>query len=146
MPGEQRSVGEITRREWRQLGFHYNRNEAAKEWILTGSRSGLLRLRHLLLEYCEDPRNALESEHEHYGPYLYFKIMTWREAGIDRDGIYGTRDDLRRLALLIEKRIARADPGTDVLISDDYAPSDYRLRFSVREDGFDPSSADELLV
>lgn len=144
MSGE--SVREITRLEWRQLGFHYARNEAGGEWVLTGSRSGLIRLAHILQEYCADPANARESEHQHYGPYMFLKIMTWRTPGIDRDGIHGTRDDLGRLALLIEKRIAGADPGTDVVISEEYAPSEFRLRFAVREDGFDPASADELLI
>jgi hypothetical protein len=33
-----------TREEWRNLGFSYDRDDAAKEWRLRGSRDGLLAL------------------------------------------------------------------------------------------------------
>lgn len=144
---EQRSTDELTRSEWRRLGFHYDRDDSAREWLLTGSRSGLLRFRDLLLEYAAKPGNSLRSEHEHYGPYSYLEVMTWNEAGIDNHAIYGSLDDIRRLALLIEERIASANPGATIVISDEYtkAPA-YSLVLSVREDGFDPASADRELM
>ena len=67
MPSD--ATNQATRREWRELGFFYERDDASREWRVTGSRSGLQRLRDLLLDYVADPRNRAESEHEHYGPY-----------------------------------------------------------------------------
>jgi hypothetical protein len=73
-------VNEKTRGEWRALGFFYEVNHEAKVWTLVGSRAGLLCFSDALRAYVADPRNALESEHEHYGPYMYLKVMTWPEA------------------------------------------------------------------
>ena len=67
MPSD--ATNRATRREWRELGFFYDRDDGTKVWKLTGSRVGLLRFRDALLSYVADPRNALKSEHEHYGPY-----------------------------------------------------------------------------
>ena len=32
---------EAIRREWRELGFFYDRNDSAKAWLIRGSRAGL---------------------------------------------------------------------------------------------------------
>ena len=145
MPSD--AVNEQTRQEWRELGFFYDRDDHAKVWTLTSSRTGLLRFRGALLHYLSDPRNALQSEHEHYGPYMYLQVMTWPEAGFDDDAIRGTLTDLARLAQLIEAKLATARPGSPVLIRDEFAAaSPYGLVLDLREDGFDPAAADHLLV
>jgi len=41
MPSE--ATNNATRREWRELGFFYDRDDENKVWRLTGSRAGLLR-------------------------------------------------------------------------------------------------------
>jgi len=136
-------LNESIREDWRDLGFFYNRNDQDKTWTLTGSRAGLLRFRDALLAYAADPRNALKSEHEHYGPYSYLEVMTWPEAGFDRHAIRGPLADLARLAGLIEDKIAKARPGSSVRIREEFATdSPYALLLDVREDGFDPASAD----
>ena len=96
MPSE--AVNEATRKEWRALGFFYDRDDQLKEWKLVGSRSGLLKFRDLLIRYAASSRNEAKSEHDHYGPYSYLKVMTWTEPGMDRNGIYGTLQNLRQLA------------------------------------------------
>jgi hypothetical protein len=138
---------EHTRAEWRELGFFYDRNDAAKEWVLVGSRSGLLRFAQLLHRYVADPRNALKSEHEHYGPYMYLEVMTWPEAGMDDHSIHGSTADLKRLALLVEGRVATMGPTTVARIRDEYtAGSNYSLVLHLRPDDFDPSSQDANLT
>lgn len=133
--------------EWRDLGFFYDRDDGAKVWRLTGSRVGLLRFRDTLLSYVADPRNATKSEHEHYGPYSYLKVMTWPEAAFDKEAIRGPLVDLARLAKLIESKLATATPGSSVLIRTEFAPeSPYTLILDLREDGFDPAAADPLLA
>ena len=78
MPSD--ATNQSTRREWRELGFFYDRDDQAKVWQLTGSRAGLLRFRDVLRSYAADPGNDLKSEHQHYGPYGYLEVMTWPEA------------------------------------------------------------------
>jgi|SRR5436190_23765439 len=137
------ALNKSIREDWRDLGFFYNRDDQDKTWTLTGSRAGLLRFRDALLAYVADPRNAVTSEHEHYGPYSYLEIMTWSEAGFDDHAIRGPVADLARLARLIEDKIADARPGSAVRIREEFAKdSPYALLLDVREDGFDPASAD----
>jgi len=56
MPSE--AINRATIREWRDLGFYYYRNDAAREWRLVGSRSGLLGFRDALFRYAADPRHS----------------------------------------------------------------------------------------
>jgi hypothetical protein len=145
MPSD--ALNEETRKEWRELGFFYSCDNQTKVWKLTGCRAGLLRFRDALLSYVADPRNKLESEHEHYGPYMYLKIMTWPEAGCDENAIRGQLADLERLAKLIETKLAMARPGSSILIREEFAvDSPYALVLDLREDGFDPATADHLLL
>jgi hypothetical protein len=145
MPSD--ALKEETRKEWRELGFFYDCDSQTKTWRLTGSRAGLLRFRDALRSYVADPRNKLESEHEHYGPYMYLKIMTWPEAGCDENAIRGPLVDLERLATLIEAKLAGAHAGSSVLIREEFAvDSQYAIVLDLREDGFDPATADHLLL
>jgi hypothetical protein len=145
MPSD--ATNKATKQEWRELGFFYDRDNQNKAWKLTGSRAGLLRFRDALLLYVADPRNALKSEHEHYGPYLYLEIMTWPEAGFDAHAIHGSLADLARLAKIVQAKLATARHGSSVLIQEEFAPdSPYALVLDVREDGFDPAAADPLLL
>jgi hypothetical protein len=144
MPG--RATNEATRQEWRELGFFYDRDDQAKVWRLTGSRAGLLRFRDSLIEYTVDPVNSTQSEHKHYGPYMYLKVMTWPEAAFDRHAIRGRLSDLAGLAHIIEAKIAAAQPGSSVSIRDEFSStSPYGLVLDIREDKFDPASADPAL-
>ena len=134
---------EQIKQQWRKLGFFCELDDRDRTWTLTGSREGLLRFRDLLVEYVADPKHALPSEHEHYGPYGSLEVMTWSEAGFDGQSIRGTLTDLARLAVLIEKKLAAAAPDSVVLIREEFAPdSAYTLRLDVRDDWFDPASAD----
>jgi len=73
--------------------------------------------------------------------------MIWPEAGFDEHAIRGTLADLARLAQLIEATIASMNPGSSVAIREAFAPdSPYTLVLDLREDGFDPSTADPLLL
>ena len=143
MPSE--DIRERTRREWRELGFFYSRDEETKVWKLVGSRSGLLGFRDVLLEYADDPSNDYKSEHEHYGPN-YLEIMTWPEPGLDDHAIHGSLTDLRRLAAIVEGRLGRSQAGEVIRIRDEFAAnSPYALILDVREDDFDPARADPKL-
>jgi len=135
-----------TRREWRELGFFYDRDDASKEWLLVGSRDGLLRFAGLLRAYVADPRNATRSEHDHYGPYTYLELMTWPKAGIDGHAICGPLAALDGLASLVEAKVGAMKPGARARIGDEFAPgTSYTIVLELRDDGFEPSSIDPNL-
>jgi hypothetical protein len=139
-------IKEETRSEWRELGFFYDRKESSKEWLLVGSRTGLRRFAALLRAFVAD-RNEMKSEHEHYGPYMYLEVMTWPDAGIDRQSIHGSLKDLGRLAELVEEQLAGLTPGRSLRIREEFAPTaEYTLVLELRDDSFDPASADGNLV
>ena len=88
----------------------------------------------------------MKSEHEHYGPYMYLEVMTWPEAGMDDHAIRGSLADLARLARIIESKVDATPPGSTAGIREEFAvDSPYSLVLDVREDGFDPASADAAL-
>jgi hypothetical protein len=144
MPND--ATNKATRREWRQLGYFYDQDDQARVWKLTGSRVGLSRFVDALLSYVANPRNALKSEHEHYGPHGSLEVMTWPEPAFDNHAIRGTVADLARLARLIEAKLAEMHPGSTILIREEFATgSPYGLVLDLREDEFDPATADPLL-
>jgi len=131
------------KQQWRILGFFCELDDRDRTWTLTGSREGLLRFRDLLLDYIAEPKHDLQSEREHYGPYGSLEVMTWPEAGFDGQSIRGSLPDLARLAGLVETKLAAAQPDSVVLIREEFAPdSAYTLRLDIRDDWFDPASAD----
>jgi hypothetical protein len=137
---------DITRAEWRELGFFYDRDDNAREWLIVGSRAGLRRFAARLRTYAASPKGAVASEHEHYGPYMYLEVMTWPEAGMDDHAIYGPAEELDRLASLVELRLAGLQPGNAARIREEFTPkSPYALVLALREDSFDPASADSSL-
>jgi hypothetical protein len=139
------AVNRATKREWRELGFYYERDDETRVWRLTGSRMGLLGFKDMLLSYVADPGKAANSEHAHYGPYMYLEVMTWPEAAFDDHAIRGPLPELAQLAGLIETKLA-GPPGSSIEIRDEFASdSPYSLVLDLREDGFDPADADPLL-
>jgi len=140
------TIDQWLRREWRELGFYYDRNDQTRVWRFIGSRSGLLRFHDDLLEYADDQSNDYKSEHSHYGPYSYLKIMTWPEPSFEKDAIQGSLTDLRRLAAIVGNKLAMARLGDSIHIQDEFAEnSPYGLILEVREDDFDPAQADPKL-
>jgi hypothetical protein len=132
--------------EWRELGFYFDQREGVKERRLVGSRQGLRHFRDLLIAYASDPRNDQESEHEHYDPFGSLKIMTAASPGMDTHAIFGPLSDLKRLADIVDTHLDAATPGAQVRISEEYAPNcEYVLILDVRQDGYDPPSAEAEL-
>jgi len=136
----------VVRDEWRELGFFYESDEEAKEWRLRGSRDGLLHFASVLAAYARNPANAVLGEHEHFGPYMYLKIMTWNEPVLKGDAIGGSLDDIARLAELMRARLQDAVPGQRFSVGHDFDRSaEYSMSLQVEDGGFDPASADAQL-
>ena len=132
--------------EWRELGFYYDINEDdnVKEWRFFGSKIGLQKFVSLLDKYVKDPRNNSLSEHEHYGPYGYLKIMTWDKPEITEDYIAGTIEDLEQLRDIISNKISETNTGQTFNIEAEYGVGNSAsARFFIMTDDFDPYSIEE---
>jgi hypothetical protein len=138
-------IDEMIKEEWRNLGFYYDIDENANppEWKIYGSKDGLLNLIKLLEDYTANKVNDSISEHEHYGPYHYFKIMTWDEPEIAESYIAGSIDDLISLKVIITDKLNETDAGQTFTIGSEYGTNNTAvMKFFVMNDNFDPVSMD----
>jgi len=139
-------ANEQTRREWRELGFHYTRDDQAREWLIEGSSAGLECFSSCLRAFALEPSSQQRSEHEHYGPYMYLEVMSWPEADVNEHCIQGTPGDLLRLSGIVARCATSLVPGTAVNVTPEYAPaSSYRLVLRAHPPGTDPASLDPQL-
>ncbi len=141
-----KNIDSLVRDEWRDLGFFYELDESSRTWIFVGSKGGLLKMCDILRAYVDQPSNRQISEHEHYGPYGYLEIMTWHSAGIDDHSIHGEICDLLRPSDLIGQKLESASAGSAFEIGKEYSEgTQFKLRFEVKAEGFDPASVDPYL-
>jgi len=139
-------IDAMIRDEWRSLGFYYTRDDARHEWRLTGSRDGLRNFSRLLRRYADNPKNNAKSEHDHLGPYMYLKVMTWPDAGFDENAIHGTLADLKQLATIVDQTIAEMKIGETVRIQSQFvADAEYAIILRATDDETDPSTLDPEL-
>jgi hypothetical protein len=145
--GLQVDVDAQIRDQWRELGFFYDVDDDAKAWRFRGTREGLNRFVTELEAYVQRPSSAVESEHEHLGPYMYLKVVTSRGAFVNGNAIGGTLSDLARLARLFEQRLRDTIPGTRFSIQQEFSPTaEYELDVCVELDGFDPAAPDTSIL
>ncbi len=131
-----------TGEEWSVLGFYHELDAEHNRWRLIGSRTGLLTLARMIHKYASGPPTSGERPPLEIGPFQDLKIREWETPGIDDESIYGPLQDLRRLAELIETRLAGTSPHSQVTIGPDYVPTaEYALRFEVMEDTFNAAAA-----
>jgi hypothetical protein len=132
------------RRDWRELGFFYYRDDSTRTWRIVGSVSALGKFSALLREYAANPSNERLSEYEIYGPYLYLEIGTWDKAEITDHWIAAPLANLTALAALVEERLADAVAGETLGLRDSFAPdSTWELNLEVHAEPFDPAALDE---
>jgi hypothetical protein len=138
------NIIEATKEEWRDLGFFYDRIEDKRKWVFRGDRSGLLKLSAIFKEYGKNERRCRESEHDHYGPYMYLKVMTvYGRRGINDDAIYGNLKDIYHLGEMVEGKVQNMKQGEEVSLRDEYSKeSDFDMILVLEPEGFDPVSAD----
>ena len=133
-----------TQREWRELGFFYDRDDQAKAWRIVGTAAGLKAFAQLIHAYASDPKHDTLSEHEHFGPYMYLEIGTWSEPEITNHWIAGPRTALAALALEIESTVSTLPIGTVASVRQVFAPSSaYDLVLECRAEPFDPAREDK---
>ncbi|MBK6699964.1 MAG: hypothetical protein IPG55_08720 [Saprospiraceae bacterium] len=130
------------RDEWRELGFYYDHFNDI-EWRFFGSKQGLQNFVKLLDEYTNDPKYIGLSEHEHYGPYNYLKIMTWDKPTITKDYIAGRIQDLKKLRNIINTKLKNSNPEQEFNIEKEYGiENTIGAKFFIMPDDFDPASMD----
>ena len=130
--------------EWEKIGIYYDRDDEKGIWHIHGSADGLLFFAELLKDYTGYTNRQEISEHEHYGPYQYLKVVTWNEPKIIRDGIYGRMEDIFRLAEIIERGVEKGvSPFT---IDSEYSDANENiLEIYIEDEDFDPASLDTAL-
>jgi hypothetical protein len=143
-------IDQVTIDEWRQLGFYYDFDErlAVNQWRFYGSKSGLQNFVNLLDDYTSRESNNKEFEHDHYGPYMYLKIITLLDQAIINDNaIGGTISDLKKLRNIIADELGKTQPGETFNIDNVYGDDNTaKAKFFVMADNFDPASMDELII
>ena len=134
---------EATRRAWRELGFFCGRDKAAKEWRIVGSVKGLRKFAAEIRSYASNPAHDRLSEYTHFGPAMNLEIGTSHQTEITEQWIGGPLVDLLRLATLIEQSAQNNVVGKRIALRANFSPmAPYELVLDVRDDAFDPASAD----
>ena len=141
MPSEQTNVA--TRREWRELGFFYDRSDVEKRWRIVGTRVGLNCFCDELIAFADNPENQSKSEHVHLGPYMYLEFGSWPEPQITDHWIAGPLSALHALGDVIRSKLASATVGAVLSLRDAFAPgSPCDLVLELRDEEFDPAKED----
>ncbi len=134
-----------TQREWRELGFYYDRDDDSFEWQIIASRAGLLRFTEIVKAYATSANPDDAEGYIEIGPYSYLKLGSAPDAEITDDWIAGPGADFINLADNIDKLAASATPGSSFSLRPSFAPDEpYDLICHLRADDFDPASADPV--
>jgi hypothetical protein len=134
---------EATHRAWRELGFFCDRNDATNEWRIVGSVKGLRKFASEIRTYASNPANDRPSEYMHFGPSMNLEVGTWHQAEITEQWIGGPLTEFLRLATLIERSAQDNVVGKRIALRASFSPmSPYDLILDVRDEAFDPASAD----
>lgn len=136
-------AAELTRAEWRELGFYYVSHDGEQKWELHGSKSGLFNLSELLRNFANDNREY--GDHEHLLPHWYFTLTASDAFAIDARGISGTPEQLRNFATYFNGKVLSSANSSTVCVSKEIFNTDYSIEFTVHGDNFDPSSKDPQL-
>ncbi len=141
-PPPPRDITPVTGEEWRRLGFYHELDPGRRVWRLCGSRSGLIGFAELVARYVETLVTSPDARPLPLGPYGDLQIRLWERPGIDDESVYGSSDDLLRLAQLVESRLADTSPGGEVVIGPEYTgDAECSLVFEIMDDDFDPAGA-----
>ena len=125
------------------MGLFCGKNDAAKEWRIVGSVTGLRKFAAEIRAYASNPANDRLSEYIQLGPAMNLEIGTSHQTEITEQWIGGPLVDLLRLATFIERSAQANVVGKCVALRSNFSPmAPYELILDVRDDAFDPASAD----
>jgi hypothetical protein len=133
-------------KEWRELGFFYSVDDLNKRWLFFGPKKSLLSFADKLSEYTKLPLHKNISEHKHFGPQEYLKVITSKEPGINSQGISGSLEDIERLANILRREMESAEVNDKISIDKQYSENpNYSICITVMDDDFDPSLLDHSI-
>lgn len=131
------------RRVWRELGFYCGKDKVAKEWRIVGSVKGLKNFAAEIRKYASNPVNSRLAEYMHLGPSMNLEICTARQAEITDQWIGAPAMEFLHLASLIDRSVQLNMVGKLIALRANFSPmAPYELILDVRDDSFDPASAD----
>lgn len=134
---------ESTRRVWRELGFFCGKDKMAKEWRIVGSVKGLKKFAAEIHKYASNPAHNRLSEFMHLGPAMNLEICTSHQAEITDQWIGAPVTEFMFLASLIDRSVQTNMIGRRIALRANFSPmAPYELILDVRDDAFDPASAD----
>jgi hypothetical protein len=134
---------ESTRLAWRELGFFCGRDASVKEWRIAGSVKGLRKFAAEIRKYASNPVHDRLSEYTQFGPAMNLEVGTSHQTEITEQWIGGPLVDLLRLATLIEQSAQANMVGKRIALRSNFSPmAPYELILDLRDDSFDPASAD----
>lgn len=134
---------ESTRRAWRELGFYCGRDKTAKEWRIVGSVAGLKKFAAEIRRYASNPAHNRLSEYMHLGPAMNLEICTSHQAEITDQWLGAPVMEFMHLAGLIDRSVQPNMIGKRIALRANFSPmAPYELILDVRDDAFDPASAD----
>ncbi|HEX9155239.1 MAG TPA: hypothetical protein VF819_06710 [Nitrospira sp.] len=134
---------ETTRRVWRELGFFCGRDKVAKEWRIVGSVTGLRKFASEIRKYASNPAHDRLSEYMHLGPAMNLEICTSHQSEITDQWIGAPVMAFHHLAALVDRSVQANMVGKRIALRANFSPmAPYELILDVREDAFDPASAD----
>lgn len=136
-------AAELTRQEWRDLGFHYVSNTEKQKWILHGSKSGLLNLCKLIEEFAA--RILQFGEHEHLMPHWYLTLTSSDSFSINSRGISGTPEQLNQFSKIFSQSVQASDLEITSCLPKEVFDSEYAIEYTVHGESYDPSSQDPQL-
>ena len=134
---------ENARRVWREMGYFCSKDKAAKEWQIVGTVKGLRKFAAEIRKYASNPAHDRLSEYMHLGPAMNLEIATWEQPEITDQWIAGPLPDLLNLARLIDLNVQANVVGRRIALRSQFSPlASYELILDVRDETFDPASAD----
>ncbi len=136
-------AAELTKSEWRDLGFYYISHEDKRTWELHGSQKGLINLCSLLREFADADYKL--CHHEHLLPHWYLTITLTDSFAINERGIEGTSRQLNEFADTLEHEFSEAVIHVISTISKCAYETEYKIEYTVHGDDFDPSLKDPQL-
>lgn len=134
--------------EWRELGFYYDLDErgTVPQWRFFGSTAGFQAFSTLLRKYSDDPVNINLSEHEHYGPYFYLKVITSDQERVTAVMFEVTIPGAKQLAEIISSKTLSYVPGQTFSIDEEFGSNNTASTlFFLMHESFDPASLDKSL-
>ncbi|MBH0014336.1 hypothetical protein I6F66_19895 [Pseudoalteromonas sp. NZS100_1] len=136
-------LAEMTREEWRELGFYYIIDDDSKAWNLYGSVDGLSNFITEILKFTA--RDEVKGEHEHLLPHWYLTLQYDDGFDICERGILASKIELLIFIDILKQLLLKAKVGEIIGLHNHVKSASYRMYLHVKGADFDPSKLDPQL-